>query len=179
MTKKLALNLDQSKRVRKAFGNFEIVKGTWAKKLFLKTFRPIFDWSKNRFDRSKITFDWSSTNRAKQIQTKFLIAISIGRETSSIDWNSGKKKKNEKKESILMQKLLKAQYIMNRMHEYKMKCFSKTLVLNPDLPKVRFLINISLNLKHQIHFALKSRNFQSWMATTKLHTITCTKFSKE
>ena len=78
-----------------------------------------------------------------------------------------------------MQKLLKVQYIMNRMHEYEMKCFSKTLVLNPDLPKIRFSINISLNLKLQTHFALKSRNFQSWMDTTKSHTIKCTKFSKE
>ena len=78
-----------------------------------------------------------------------------------------------------MQKLLKEWYFINRMHEYEMKCFSKTLVLNPNLPKIKFLINFSLNFKLQTHFALKSRNFQSWMATTKLHTITCTKFSKE
>ena len=78
-----------------------------------------------------------------------------------------------------MQKLLKAWYFMNRMHEYEMKYFSKTLVLNLDLLKIRFSINISLNLKLQTHFALKSSNFQSWMATTKSHTITCTKFSKE
>ena len=78
-----------------------------------------------------------------------------------------------------MQKLLKAWYFMNKMHKYDMKCFSKTLVLNPDLPKIRFSINLSLNLKLQTHFALKSMNFQSWMATTKSHTITCTKFSKD
>ena len=78
-----------------------------------------------------------------------------------------------------MQKLLKAWYFMNKMHKYDMKCFSKTLILNPDLPKIRFSINLSLNLKLQTHFALKSRNFQSWMATTKSHTITCTKFSKK
>ena len=60
-----------------------------------------------------------------------------------------------------MQKLLKAWYFMNRMHKYDMECFSKTLVLNPDLLKIRFSINISLNLKLQTHFALKSRNFQS------------------
>ena len=70
-----------------------------------------------------------------------------------------------------MQKFLKAQYIMNIIHEYEIKCFSKTLVLNPDLPKIRFSINISLNLKLQTHFALKSKKFQSWMATTKSHTI--------
>ena len=47
-----------------------------------------------------------------------------------------------------MQKLLKAQYFMNKMHEYEIKSFSKTLEFNPDLPKTRFLINLSLKLKH-------------------------------
>ena len=51
------------------------------------------------------------------------------------------------KQSNFMQKLLKAWYFMNKMHEYEMKYFSKTLVLNPDLPKKRFSINFSLNLK--------------------------------
>ena len=32
---------------------------------------------------------------------------------------------------------------MNRMHEYEMKCFSKTLVFNPYLPKTHFWINLS------------------------------------
>ena len=34
-----------------------------------------------------------------------------------------------------MQKLLKAQYFMNEMHEYEIKKFSKTLEFNPNLPK--------------------------------------------
>ena len=46
-----------------------------------------------------------------------------------------------------MQKLLKAQCFMNKMHEYEMKSFSKTLEFNPDLPKTRFSINLSSNLK--------------------------------
>ena len=37
-----------------------------------------------------------------------------------------------------MQKLLKVYYFMNRMYEYEMKCFLKTLVLNLDLPKKKF-----------------------------------------
>ena len=37
-----------------------------------------------------------------------------------------------------MQKLLKAQYFMNEMHEYEIKSFSKTFEFNPDLPKTRF-----------------------------------------
>ena len=47
-----------------------------------------------------------------------------------------------------MQKLLKAQYFMNKMHEYEMKSFPKTLEFNPDLPKTRFLINLFPILKH-------------------------------
>ena len=37
-----------------------------------------------------------------------------------------------------MQKLLKAQYFMNKMHEYEMKSFLETLEFNLDLPKTRF-----------------------------------------
>ena len=51
------------------------------------------------------------------------------------------------KQSILMQKLLKAQCLMNKMHEYEMKSFSKTLKFNQDLPKTRFSINLSSSLK--------------------------------
>ena len=47
-----------------------------------------------------------------------------------------------------MQKLLKAHCIMNKMHEYEKKSFSKTLEFNPDLPKTRFLINLTSKLKH-------------------------------
>ena len=54
----------------------------------------------------------------------------------------------KKKQSILMQKLLKAHCIMNKMYEYEMKSFSKTLEFNSDLPKTRFSINLSSKLKH-------------------------------
>ena len=46
-----------------------------------------------------------------------------------------------------MQKPLEAQCFMKRMHEYEIKIFSKTLEFNLDLPKTRFLINLSLDLK--------------------------------
>ena len=58
-----------------------------------------------------------------------------------------------------MQKLLKAQYFMNKMHVYEMKSFSKTLEFNPNFSKTRFSIKLFSNLKFQTHFALKSRNF--------------------
>ena len=37
---------------------------------------------------------------------------------------------------------------INKMHEYEMKCFSKTLVFNPDLPKSHFWSNFPQKLKH-------------------------------
>ena len=46
-----------------------------------------------------------------------------------------------------MQKLLKAKNFINKMHEYEMKGFSKTLDFNPDLPKTKFSINLTLNFK--------------------------------
>ena len=46
-----------------------------------------------------------------------------------------------------MQKLLKSQCFIKRMHEYEMKSFSKTFEFNPDLPKTRFSINLPSNLK--------------------------------
>ena len=81
-------------------------------------------------------------------QTKIFIAISIDRATGSIDRKSGKINFFFEKQSILMQKLLEAHCIINKMHEYEMKSFSKTLEFNPDLPKSRFSINLSLKRKH-------------------------------
>ena len=56
------------------------------------------------------------------------------------------------KQSILMQKLLKAhcfiKFKKKKMHEYETKSFSKTLEFNPDLPKSRFSINLSSKHKH-------------------------------
>ena len=63
-----------------------------------------------------------------------------------------------------MQKLLKAHYFMNEMHEYKMKSFLKTLELNPDLPNIK-------TLKHKNIFCIKIKEIYSWMATTSSHTI--------
>ena len=52
------------------------------------------------------------------------------------------------KQSNLMQKLIKAQYFMNEMHEYEIKSFSKTLKFNPDLSKSSFSTNLSPKLKY-------------------------------
>ena len=47
-----------------------------------------------------------------------------------------------------MQKLLKSHYIMNEMHEYEIKSFSKTHKINLDLSKTSFSINFFSKLKH-------------------------------
>ena len=54
-----------------------------------------------------------------------------------------------------MQKLLKAQNCMNKMHEYEMKSFSKTLEFNPDLPKTSFSTNLSSKTQTLNIFCIK------------------------
>ena len=83
-----------------------------------------FDQLKLSFDRSKNRFNRSSTNRARQIQTKILIAILIGWEIASIDWKSRKVTVLKNNENF-MQKPLKPTYFMNQMHEYEFKSFQK------------------------------------------------------
>ena len=90
--------LDRSNRERereKVFETFEKCLNTCKTKVLKKTLYTTFDWSKNRFDRSKmfrLIQHQSSTDRNRQRLTKILIAILIGRETSSINRNSGKNK---------------------------------------------------------------------------------------
>ena len=88
--------------------------------------------------------------KSGRFKQKFLIAISIGRVIGSIDQKFGKISFFFfffEKQSILMRKPLKVHCIMNKMHEYEMKLFSKILEFNPDLPKTRFSINLPSNLK--------------------------------
>ena len=69
-------------------------------------------------------FQLIETDRGSQT---ILNAISIDRK---IDWINRKSKKNSILEKItwFLKKLLKALNIMNKMHEYEMKCFFKTQV---------------------------------------------------
>ena len=99
----------------------------------------------------KFSFDWSSIDRipieSGRIKPKFVSQFrSVKQQVQSIE--NLEKSVFFEKQSTLMQKLLKAHCIMNKMHEYEMKSFSKTLEFNPDLPKTRFSINMSLKLKH-------------------------------
>ena len=79
----------------------------WNKQKFIKNFKRIFDWSKNRLDQSKI---W---------KTRIL-----------------------EKTTWFLKTLLKVLNIRNKMHEYEIKCFSKTQVLNPVFPNLRFSNNL-------------------------------------
>ena len=65
---------------------------------------------------------------------------SIDRKKLSIGRNFGKNSFFENQSKIL-EKLLKVLNFMNKMHEYEMKYFSKTLVLNPVFPKLRCSTN--------------------------------------
>ena len=65
------------------------------------------------------------------------------------------------------------------MHEYVIQNFSKTQVLNPVFPKLRFS-----NILHQFSsiksvLYINSKYSQTWLVKPKTHTITCTMFSKE
>ena len=67
------------------------------------------------------------------------------------------------------------------MHEYEMTCFSKTQVLNPVFPKLRFSIILPLKSQTQNMFCTNNTqsNFKSGWSDRKIHTITCTMFSKD
>ena len=65
------------------------------------------------------------------------------------------------------------------MHEYEMKYFSKTQVLNSVFPKLDFQPIFLKILKHKICFAETKNNFKLGWSDQKIHTITYTMFSKE
>ena len=81
---------------------------------------------------------------------------------------------------VFEKKLLKALNIRNKMHENEMKCFSKTQVLNPVFPKLRFSNSLPLNSLIQNMFCTKTQsNCKLGWLDRETHTITCTMFSKE
>ena len=58
-----------------------------------------------------------------------------------------------------MQILLKAQCFMNKMHEYEMKSFSKTLEFNPNLPKNKIFKQNVLKEQTLNTFCIKIKEF--------------------
>ena len=100
------------------------------------------------------SFDQSNTNRVRQ---KVMIKNQgiFDQSRNEINWSKIWKNQIFEKQSNFMQKLLKAWY-----DEYEMKCFSKTLVLNPDLPKKKIFFQ-SMFLKSQSlnTFCIKIKEF--------------------
>ena len=66
------------------------------------------------------------------------------------------------------------------MHEYEMKIFSKTQVLDLVFPKLRFSNILPLNSQTQNMVCTRTQsNCKLGWSDPKTHTITCTMFSKE
>ena len=135
--------IGRGEKVRKSLKRLLKKWWTCAKKLFYKT-------QISNFDRSKIRFERSSINRVLielgRFKPKFLSHFqSVKRQIQSI---KNLKTQIFEKQSILMQKLLKAYCFINKMHEYEIKSFSKIVEFNPDLPKTSFSTNLSSKLKH-------------------------------
>ena len=128
---------------------------SYRERKFWKLFERKFEHVKIKFEKLFIQFsidrklgsidrkcfDWTSINRASikmdRGWPKFLIAISIDWKTGSIDRNSGNFFIFFLKQTSFVQKLVKSLNFKNKMHEYEMKCFSKTQVLNPVFPKFK------------------------------------------
>ena len=148
--KKIGLNLDRSKRERKCLwkvlNSEEHVKNLSFKKLS-KWFS--IDWKTGLIYRKLHSINPASIkHQSSQADSNQIFNRNFDRSRNRFYQSKiWKKKKKFEKQNILMQKLLKAQNCMNKMHEYEMKSFSKTLDFNPDLPKTKFSINLSSNFK--------------------------------
>ena len=90
----------------------------------------------------------SIEHRSSQVDSNLKFYRIFNQSSNSFDWLKIWKTQIFEKQSNLIQKLLKIQCFINEMHEYEIKSFSKTLEFNPNLPKTRFSINLSLKLKH-------------------------------
>ena len=116
---------------------FEKVLKKWfqqVKSNFLKTWLTIFDWL-------KISFDWLKQKKTHHyFWAQFQLIEKQARSIEILEKTEFLKKINR-----FLKKLLKALNIRNKMHEYKMKCFSKTQVLNSVFPKLRFSNILPLN----------------------------------
>ena len=120
--------MDWSKREsKKLFEKLNKVKNTWEKKLL-----------KNPSDRISISqklglVDWKSISidpapikhRSSQADCNLNFYRIFDQSSNRFDRSKIWKKQFFEKQSILMQKLLKTHCIMNGMHEYGMKSFTK------------------------------------------------------
>ena len=172
MTKNLLWSLAESERERERERKVWklLKKVSWiSQDLILKKLIHDFQLIENQFRVIEIDRD----------SPKILIAISIDQKTDWINWNS-RKTEFLKKIIWFLKKLLKALNIRNKMHEYEMKCFSKTQVLNLVFPKLRFSNILPLNSQTPNMFCKRTQSIckLSW-SDRKTRTKTCIMFSKE
>ena len=129
--------------------SFEIMKNMWKAYVFKKLSERFSIGQKlDSINRKSHSIDPASIEQwLSQADSNQVFYRNFDRSSNKFDRLKIWKNQFFEKQSILMQKLLKAQCFMKRMHEYEMNFFSKTLEFNPDLPKTRFSINLSLDLK--------------------------------
>ena len=114
---------------------------------FEKTLYKIFDWSKIRFDWTKmlrLNKYQSSIDQNGQRMTKVFNRNFVwlkNRFNQSKFWK--KQIFEKKKQTSFVQKPLKVLNFKNKMHEYEMKCFSKTQVFNPVFQKFKIFNQFS------------------------------------
>ena len=138
------LDLDRLKREsQKVFEKVWIVKNTWRKYVFEKlSERFSIDQQIDSIDRKlNLINPTVIKHRSNQVDSNQNFNHIFDRSKNKFNWSKIWKTQFFEKLSNFMQKLLKTLNFMNKMHEYKMKCFSKTLVLNPFFPKLRFSID--------------------------------------
>ena len=116
MTKILSLNLDQSKRERIAFWNFwnseEHVKISCFKKL---SKRISIDRKIDSIDRKLHSIDPATIeHRLSQADSNQIFNHNFNRSSNKFNRSKNRKNQNFEKQSILMQKLLKAQCFINK-----------------------------------------------------------------
>ena len=130
--------------------SFEIIKNMWKAYVFKKLSERFSIGQKigSINQKSHSINPASIEERSSKADSNQIFNRNFNRSSYKFDQSKIWKNQIFEKQSILMQKLLKEQCFMNKMHEYEMKRFSKTLEFNPDLPKTRFSINLSSNLKH-------------------------------
>ena len=161
ITKNLLWSLAESEREReKSLKTFEKGELNKSRSNLKKSLFTIFDWL-------KISFNWSKHTEA---HLKILNTISIDRKTDWINRNSRKTEFLKKITWFLKKKLLKALYIRNKMHEYEMKWFSKTQVLNSVFPKLRFSKHSPFKFSNTKYVLHKLKVFANLVGQTEKHT---------
>ena len=136
---------------------FEKVKSMRRENLFLKiTVSISIGWKLDLIDRKTVSADLALIeHRLSQADSNLKFYRIFDRSSNKFDRSKIWKTQIFEKLRNLIQKLLEAQCVMNEMHKYEIKSFSKTLGFNPDLPKTSFSINLSSKTQTLNTFCIK------------------------